>query len=269
MKVQDFYYGGNNGFFADTVSSLLVATFYSGSYDGSLVESFFTQTGKLGVIASVSLAAVFLLKRFFLKDMNRWDKIMLLFWGFSVICSFVIILQKWTIGSLYVIDRGAIFFIPVFTCFLFALAKSVTDGCPAGRKRIYRNILIVPAMIFLAHCILRMNLTHYRMMIPDADTRQMMRDIGNLTRDKSGQVGSVKLGVQWISEPSVNYYLLRNRMRWIDFVDRKGLDDKFDYYYLFFDDRHHSYDDRYMVEKYGLKLLKRYAMYNTYLAAAQ
>lgn len=267
MKIKDFYYGGNTGFFSDTVTSLIVASFYSRSYDGSRFESAVVSGVKIITIAVVVLSVALLLRRCFVKSIfRRCDKFLGAFCGFLLITAFLIAFQHWTVHSLYVIDRGAIFFIPIFFVLFLALWNHCRESLPGRCVLMAEAFFLSCTGLLIVHGLLCVNLSHYRMMIPDADTKAMMCDIEKLNRGKKLAERSLKMGVQWISEPSVNYYIIRNKMDWMQFVDRNGPDGEFDFYYLFWEDKHHQYDDRYLLAKRNLRVLKRYDRYNTFLA---
>ena len=83
-----------------------------------------------------------------------------------------------------------------------------------------------------------------------------------MNKEKNLEDNSVGLGIDWIFEPSVNFYIMKNRMRWMKKVDRDGPEREFDYYYI-------TSKYKGVLEKYDLRIMRRYDLSDTYLAVAQ
>lgn len=69
----------------------------------------------------------------------------------------------------------------------------------------------------------------------DADTQEAMRHLARAGPEREGGAppdGSRRIGVSWRLEPSVNFYILRFDMRWLAFAHRGGLaSEPFDYFF--------------------------------------
>ena len=83
-----------------------------------------------------------------------------------------------------------------------------------------------------------------------------------MNKEKKLEDNSVGLGIDWMFEPSVNFYIMKNRMRWMKKVDRDGPEREFDYYYI-------TSNYKGLLEKYNLRIVRRYDLSGTYLAIAQ
>ncbi|MGE0077067.1 MAG: hypothetical protein AB7S48_04315 [Bacteroidales bacterium] len=71
----------------------------------------------------------------------------------------------------------------------------------------------------------------------------------------------IKLGINWLFEPSINFYIKTKKLKWIEKVNRDGVNDIQDYYYIFENDtsilKNINYTLVYKFENTNTILLKR------------
>jgi hypothetical protein len=46
----------------------------------------------------------------------------------------------------------------------------------------------------------------------------------------------INLGINWIFEPTINYYRISRNLKWLNEVNRNGVEGNFDFYYVFPED---------------------------------
>ena len=71
----------------------------------------------------------------------------------------------------------------------------------------------------------------------DAQTKSMIDDleqayIADALTNRATPT-KINLGINWIYEPTINYYRLSRNLKWLNEVNRNGLEGDFDYYYVF------------------------------------
>lgn len=72
-------------------------------------------------------------------------------------------------------------------------------------------------------------------------------------------MGEYSIGINWLFNPSTNYYIMKNRMLWIKFTNRTGPNGIHDYYYLLESDRE-------FIEKNHLQGIRSFNIAHSYLA---
>jgi len=269
LRANEFYYGGTTGFWTDTVGSLIYVTIYVGNQNLSQFVPVIMMVSS-GLIVVALLAASWVLLRDFLK--RCWgvqDAYLFGVMMFLVGSAAVIILQHDLLNSKYVMDRTAIYFIPAFSIFVLLLWARVFK-IPGGWGKAFLNVFF---MLFLSgmsgHYFSRINLSYYCMSLPDADIKKMMLDLISLNRYKLDtlQPRSIGLGINWLSEPVVNYYIFHYNLWWLRPAHRGGpLVGHYDYYYLF---NNPDFDNRDLLMRLNLRVIRTYSTYDTFLAASQ
>jgi hypothetical protein len=108
--------------------------------------------------------------------------------------------------------------------------------------------IAIAAMV--ANNILCLNTAYNHVWRYDAGTKQAMQTMAALERQReprrSGQ--QVRLGIDWVFEPSTNFYRVKDRMDFLEPTSREGPEGAYDYYYL-------MTEDRPLIERYHLEIL--------------
>lgn len=107
----NLYYGGYKSFYSDTLVSLTKYTFYTPNTSSIIIYSL----NIFIIILLISLLLSFYFNRQLLNSKN-------LLFGITLFCVLSVITQHYLIGTLYLIDRTALFFYPLFViCLCFSL----------------------------------------------------------------------------------------------------------------------------------------------------
>lgn len=224
----ELYYGGETGFFADTVQSLVRSSLYGRPWTEGLVLP-------LSVLALVSFAASALVLW-----KGSWKEGALVA-AITAVAAAGIILQHHLLGVRFVIDRAALFFLPLF---FFTLGAAVDRTLAMLSRRGLRGGRIVlgisfgtVVLVLLAHASVCANLTHTFSWKYDADTARMIDDLvaWNEAREP-GTARAKSLGVHWLYEPAVNFYIKSREISWLKPVNREGVA-SWDYDYYFYPPR--------------------------------
>ena len=254
----EFTYGGTKGFWQDTIASLIGVTLYKPFLNSNTIW-----VGKLLIMSILFFSFLISLYDWLIRrEFKLVTKYLVWLVLTLFICSFSVISQHFIFGIKYPIDRYAIYLIPIF--FLLILV------CWQDIRFIRSKLIRIPVnslfyfiiTILLINSINRINFTHFYEWKYDASTKDAIEHILQMNKEKNLEDNSVGLGIDWIFEPSVNFYIMKNRMRWMKKVDRDGPEREFDYYYI-------TSKYKGVLEKYDLRIMRRYDLSDTYLAVAQ
>lgn len=249
QKAHEFYHGDNIGFWQNTVWSLVNATIYDGKYFNLDLHKIVMGI----IIISLVVGIVIIAKKIILKNSaNQKERFLVFVLSALFICYLSIELQHQLLGTVYPFDRAAIYFVPLFLLYVLLLTKNMS--------KLFQAAFHFVVVILVVHFVISTNTTHFFFNKPDAHTKEMMRFVADATKDKGFPPRMIRLGIHWWFEPAINYYILRNNLTWIQFVDRKGPAGIFHFYYL-------REDDKSIIDQYHLKTLKKYDISNTYLAS--
>jgi hypothetical protein len=89
----------------------------------------------------------------------------------------------------------------------------------------------------------------------------MLNFLAQMIDVSSLKPGTIRMGITWRLEPSLNYYIRKNQLTWLNRVDRRGMENRFFHFYYI-----HLPVDRYLLEKYKLKVIQHYELSETCLA---
>jgi hypothetical protein len=118
--------------------------------------------------------------------------------------------------------------------------------------------LFVGALVL--HGLACVNTTHNHVWRYDAATREAVHAV----RDYIGSrrlSRPYKLGVNWLFEPAVLYYLRTEELTWIGYPEEGGPDGWNEFYYL-------QDDERALVEKYRLEVIADYPLSGALVATS-
>lgn len=252
--MNEFYFGGKSGFWTDTVKSLISATLYDVSFSnfiGPIISAF--------VIIFILLFIGYIIYKLYKKNFSGGDYYLFLIFLILLLTTLSIILQNIIFGTLFVVERAAIYFIPLFLLFILFLWRNILKE---GYKflKIASNIIFYFFIIFLLfHYVNSINLSHSYIWRYDSATKNVMQNIYRLSANNGFKNIQLKIGANWLLEPSINFYITRYDMYWLKQVDRRGADGDFDFYYLLGEDKE-------LIKKYNLVVLNYDKLAGSYLA---
>jgi len=251
----EFTYGGTNGFWQDTITSLIGVTLYKPFLNANIILF-----AKLLIIALLFFSFLISLYDWLTKrEFELTTKYLVSLILMLLICSFSVILQHFIFGIKYPIDRYAIYLIPIF----FLLILVCWQDIRFIRSKLIRipinSLFYLIITILLINSINRINFTHFYQWKYDASTKNVINSIIEINRGEKLEDNSIGLGIDWVFEPSVNFYRTKYGLTWIRKANRDGPDGIFDYYYL-------TYMDQEIIRKHNLSIIKKYDLSSSCLA---
>lgn len=239
IAAKELYYGGHEGFFNDTLSTLAKSFVYSADEVNFLTWTF-------AVI--IALAGMLALQKLVWKE-----KLNMGFWLTFVLITIEIgsILQHHLLGSPYLVDRTALFFIPLLlfslSWLIFQLKKGVVLNVTASLC-----VLLTVVNLFASA-----NLTYLLDFKEYADTEKAMLMIAD---DSAVPKGAFTIGKSIYMNAPINFYRVKHGLERIHQSGLEFCDESEDtkYYYLF-------EKDIACIEDKEVKLMHYFPVSRTYL----
>lgn len=257
LRMKDsFYLGGDTGFWHDTVGSLVEGALYSQRY---------SEAGRcpLGMAVAVVLAAAAAILAWRLQSGGARSnaEVGLLALGLLAVCFASAETQHLLLDTPFLTGRTALFLVPLF-------GLTVVSSCDAlaeHPKFKWAGILaaVVLGLAAATHTAASVNTTHTHSWAYDADTRRMMEDLREFAGNRRLPPRKLRLGSEWIYQPTVNYYLVKYRLAWLEPMTRREFDGNFDFYFY----RRPEREER--LKELPLKVLEEYPFTDRALALRQ
>jgi hypothetical protein len=231
IEADQLFYGGDLGFWKDTVGSLIETFLYAMPYG-----IFWSPILKALVLITLS-AAFLLIIIIFLKRSSRLfienqDLIIIFF-----LLSFTVIInvsQFNLIGTKLLIRRYGLLYAPLF---MLCLGYLISFLARTGKlKRMWIFVSYGMALLISCHTLYSFPATTYLDWDYEKQTKHVMTLLENdVCRDRPAH--PVTLGITWIFEPTVNFYRQTHGLTWLTEVNRDGPVIRADYYYVIHDER--------------------------------
>jgi hypothetical protein len=219
-------FGGKSGFIADTIGSSIDDFFYE-----MTPPIFVTVMIKSCIILILAVLFIFLIIR-----LLKSDWLFLKHHAFAMfinLTAFTIVLfsylQHVFLGNDFYVHRFALFLYPIVMLNIFAFIRFF---------RSYPKLQIIVTYIVVLGMTLNFysnyNLKYFKDWKYDKDTKEAMM---RLVADNSHRSDySVQLGINWLFEPTTNFYRYTWNLKWLLPTHRKGITGFEDYWYLFNND---------------------------------
>lgn len=226
LTYSDLNFGGKTGFYADTVSFLI----WNGLHGLVISDAVLLL---LQVVVSLIVAVPFLIiirkaiqgeASFFREQESLVSMNFLL-----IVISIAIEAQHLILKADYPVARFSIFLFPLFTMHLALFVQYLIS---LGYKRVplivFGTISLISALSFWS----KANLSTSAEWAYDAKTKDMLESLTEY-REHIGDNGTnVSLGINWLFEPTINFYRITRKLDWLNAVDREGIKESDDYLYL-------------------------------------
>jgi hypothetical protein len=228
---QAFYLGGDSGFWQDTVGSLIESSLYAQPYAETLLAPVAFAVGALAIIAAgITLAGA----RHASPGSSREGALVLT--GILLACIASSELQHLLFGTKFLIDRTALFVLPVFALLVSFACDAL--HAPAALRRVGAGTTAVLAATALAHTLLALNTTKTLEWAYDADVKRMLRDLDRIVHESGAPARVQRLGAEWLHQPAIDFYRERDGLDWLAPMTRRGIVRRreYDYYFYRLDD---------------------------------
>jgi len=209
----NLYYGGNTGFYSDTLESLTKYSLYTTESNSLIYYS-------LNIFLLVLILTI-LISFFFNRTLYSLKNIVL---SVTTLCILSVVLQHHLLDTPYLIDRTALFFYPLF---ILSLCFSLNDFYHKSTSIIISLIVMVFGINFFSKANLYKITTWYF----DSHSEEIL----NLLNKKGAeQERKIKIDFSWPFQSSFGYYVRQNNYPYIEIVknkqDREDLNANADYY---------------------------------------
>ena len=197
--------------------------------------------------------------------MDSYGRELIIISSIIILTALSVIFQNILLGTPFVIQRMAIYFIPLFTLFVFILWKSILNN-PFFKFQIVPHLFLTfCGMLFLFHYISCLNLSHTFDWPYDASTKAAMNEIFKRGNDLKSAKDQITIGATWLLVPAINYYIVKHGGPY-KFIEPRGVytagpDGLYDYYYLYKDDEN-------ILIKQHVTVLNYFSLSKTYLGAS-
>ncbi len=248
-RANELYFGGVNGFWGDTINSLVKSFFYNVNY------SFFGQIQvKFGLFVFIGLFAVILYYVVFrLKKEIKIEYLVVIL--FSVFTWLSIEFQFMLLGTKYVVGRAALFFL-VFGYILIVILASIAKENSLKCSNVINICCFILVVVFFVHFLNTLNYYKTYTWSYDSNSKDAMLYIKKIV-DRGYKVGSIGASKEYW--PSLNFYKFKYDLNEINLVGRSGPDGKHDVYYL-------TLRDLPIIKKYNKKNIREYKKSGALLA---
>jgi hypothetical protein len=254
VQSENFIYGENQtNFLKGTLRPIAFRTIYNFN-SGALVTLISSGVIFFWGLSILAMTIMMTMRNFSFTSRLVFSSVIIL----AVIASSVIIQNEW-LGIRYISNRTATFIATLMVLPLIGLTDEMT------RTKIFKipGLLIIcfVAGFFLVNTGRHANFKWYLEWKFDSTTREMMHDLCEDVGPDPGK--TVKMGICWLEEPSINFYKKTWNLDWLQSVDRNGYVGDFDYFYVVDADSVLSKDifkDKIKIKSYkdsGMILLKK------------
>lgn len=258
----DLYFWWSTWFWADTVNSLVTQTLYLKEY--SPYVSIFIKILVVFFFIFWGYITYQYLQSLYFKKIKDYLSNISMVRLFLVICILSVVLQHILLWTLFVVERGALFFVPIFyllILFIFDYAYKYLVKYVSYVK----TLGIVMILFISIHLINSLQLHYVPIWKYDLNTRSFMTDYVIKNEDQLKKFAPVILGINWLFEPSINFYILMyNLTGFVAPVDRSWPFKPAHLYYLNESGGDWGYNE--LSQKVPLTVLWKYPDSNTYVA---
>jgi ABC-type transport system involved in multi-copper enzyme maturation permease subunit len=175
--------------------------------------------------------------------------------GFIISCflliliSIILILLHVIIGADYPIARFSIFLFPVFMVQIGFLVHYLMS---LKYEKVILTVIVSLALVSMIGFWQRANLYSSVEWAYDTNTKNMIQSLEAHRESNNPDKEDIKLGVNWLFEPTINYYRVTKGMDWLLPADRNGISKNDDYYYIFKDELNQLDSSEYeVIEEYN------------------
>ncbi len=219
-------FGGKDGFFSDTVS-------YLNNYilHGIQLSSTVSVIAQFIITLIVLIPFGIIMRKIFKKDEIFYTKNRgLIISNFLIILiSIAIILQHILFKADFPIARFSLFLFPIFMVYSGFLFLYISNY--------YQKFITVFALslafIMSTSFVLKADFRSYSEWEYDMETATMIKKLTAFHTQSTTDSTNIKLGINWLFEPTINFYKESKKIDWLIRADRKGISPNDDFYYVF------------------------------------
>ena len=180
------YFGGTRGLVQDTFNSVIENSLYGRAHDTRIAFAIMrgaNQSRALGAAAQLLALVAFV--------------------------SVSLVVQRALFGTVYLVGRTALFFIPLYLLFLVLFCQSLIEAGRLG-KMVGASVLLTALALAAFHFARTANVQYALDWRDDAGTKAMMADVERGVATEGPRGRTAMLGAEWIYAPAAVYYARRH-----------------------------------------------------------
>lgn len=249
-EANELYFGGQSGFFVDTLPTLSKQMLY-----GLTEKAGFIWIYPIISILSLLIAIGLGIKNIQLKNIQKAFTLLIPA-AVVILPAIGSVLLHYLFGKPYLVDRTALFLLPLSLIQLVLLLNYLSES-----QRIKSSIIGLQwgfASLTLILFITSINFTHLIDFKEHSDTRQALLDLQNISKTEQTEVFT--LGKSTFMNATMNFYRLKYDLSFMNNADLTFCNDNgpYPYYYVFG-------VDKACVNELPVELIKHYPVSDTYL----
>lgn len=250
MDKGEFFYGGFDNFYTDTVLSLSKRMLYDVT-DNPFILSIFP--GIIFLFMSIGIWQI--VKRW---KSNTQEKLDRLFLHFLIFLGPILgsVLLHHFFGKPYLIERTALFILPLSFLILFGVLENLNLNLkfPFANKALLSGLFLFSVLNFIQS----INFSYVVDFKEHSDTRKALLNLRELR--SADQQDYFHIGKSKFMNATINYYRFKENLRFLPSSDLRFCNEQgpYPYYYLFEEDIE-------CVDNLNLKLIEFYPISSTYL----
>lgn len=222
-------FGGKTGLYSDTITALINYSLHNLALSQVVLiitKIIFTSI----ILIPFSIIVLKIIKR----DLNFFSNFKgLIIVNFLITILFIaIVLEHIIIKADYPISRFSLFILPIFFVHLGFFLSYLTGFY---KKTVYIIVLVL-SLISGASFLSKINLYSCSEWGFDMETKNMIQKLSEYHNGNSANPNKIKIGINWLFEPTINFYRQTKNLNWLLPADRKGITTGEDYYYIFKED---------------------------------
>lgn len=222
-----FDFGGSQGFMSDTFAAILDTFLVNTQLSGITAQII-----KIVLLITLFIPPVIIAIQAYSKrtDFFENNKSLIFINSVLVLIFIEVILQHWLFKTDYLVGRFALFLFPLMVLNIAFLINSVLQY--------HLNDVLLPfcavfALLSSVHLYRHADLYSCAEWGYDSETKTAMQFLQESYNNDTTHNVPLKMSVNWLFEPTVNFYRQTHDMNWLLPVDRKELPLNSDYCYIF------------------------------------
>ncbi|MEO5569395.1 MAG: hypothetical protein ABIT08_17215 [Bacteroidia bacterium] len=245
-NAEALFYGGDTGFWNDTMLTVFEQSFYGHPYPGFLKYLLSALS-----ILIVLIALIIAIKRIYLKII-RQEKLYLPVLVFLLLsCSVATIVQFYLLKTPYLTNRTALYLLVLFSFLLVVLFNELAQA-----KKIIGFVLPLLSILMILHFYKSFNLKYVFEYYLNADMKEMMHDADSLKTIFPPEKFSADVGMSYDFVEPFNYYRCVNNLTLFNVADKANKFHPLNDLYLF------TEKDLMKINTDSFELIKNYPLNN-------
>jgi hypothetical protein len=224
IEKKQLYFGGHSNFYSDTIISLYNGFKHPFEFPSFVPVIFIILIG----LASVFSVYLFVKSEYKFQSTNSFKVLIII--SLTILTS---ISQHYILGSLYLIDRTALFLYILLAFFFISLFIDLSKRYDLNK--VFDASILTLAGLFIFHFFTSFNFNSYKDWKHDSDTKELAFGLNELGR-QNNQI--ITIAASQHLSPVINYYYKSRNLVWLNHKVKKISNTESDVYYQIKSDQH-------------------------------